>query len=94
VFRKKTTPKVQTHPVQKGFYAWNALHAGSFLLFVEAKQDLYTFVFLPGPSYMNLSKDTFDGCIKTNTLEFVEALPDDIYGETIEQAKLNGCHVQ
>lgn len=77
-------------PIPRGFYAWNSLHAGSFLLFVEAEQDHYKFIFLPGPSYMCLTKENFTTCIETNVLEFVEELPEDIYKESLmlaEQSK-------
>lgn len=76
-------------PVPRGFYAWNSLHAGSFLLFMESLNDHYKFIFLPGPSYMNLAFETFTKCIKSNTLELVEQLPEDVYADTVSFAKQN-----
>lgn len=81
---KKKKPKKEVSPTPKGLYAWNRLHAGSFLLYVEPLNDCYKFIFLPGPSDYYLTKDDFNSCIQTNTLEFVEPLPDDIYEETIK----------
>ena len=80
--KKKKVPKV-SEPISKGLYAWNRLHAGSFLLYVESLKDCHKFIFLPGPSDYYLTKEDFNSCIETNTLEYVEPLPDDIYQETI-----------
>jgi len=70
-------------PISKGFYAWNSLHAGSFLLFIEELKECYKFIFLPGPSYMYLTHETFDTSLKNGILEFVEPHPDEIYQETV-----------
>ena len=83
---KKTLIK---KPISKGFYAWTSLHAGSFLLFVEELKDCCKFIFLPGPSYMYLTFETFNTCITNGVLEFVEPLPDDIYNETVSIAEKN-----
>lgn len=85
----KLTKKIKTGPLDKGFYAWTSLYAGSFLLFVEEANECYTFVFLPGPSYMYLTKETFDKCVATKVLEFVEVVPDEIFDETVALAKNN-----
>jgi hypothetical protein len=76
--------KQKTTPIPKGLYAWNSLHAGSFLLYTESLKDCHRFLFLPGPTEYYLTKEDFDRCIKNNTLEFVEPLPDEIYQETID----------
>jgi len=70
-------------PIDKGVYAWNSLHAGSFLVFMEELKECYKFIFLPGPSYMYLTPETFDTSLRNNILEFVEPLPDEIYEETV-----------
>ena len=75
--------------MQRGFYAWNRLHAGSFLVFVDSEDQCYKFVFLPGPSVMHLTAETFEMCIKNNTLEFVEQLPEDIFQDVLDQYQKN-----
>lgn len=80
--KKKTVLKEYT-PVPKGLYAWNRLEAGSFLLYVESLKDCHKFIFLPGPTNYYLTKEDFNACMDTNTLELVESLPDDIFQETI-----------
>jgi hypothetical protein len=70
-------------PKQKGLYAWNAIHAGSFLLYIEKLKDCYKFMFLPGPSPFFLTFEDFEKCINSSTLEFVEVLPNDIYEESV-----------
>jgi hypothetical protein len=82
VFEIKKGSKIK--PTEKGFYAWTSLYAGSFLLYVEELRDYYKFVFLPGPNYMNLTHETFQSCIATKTLEYVETVPDDVFNETIK----------
>ena len=74
---------VQTKPVPKAMYAWNAIHAGSFLLYVESLVNCYKFVFLPGPSEYFLTFEDFEIAIKKGVLEFVDILPDDIYKESL-----------
>lgn len=76
--------KKKTVPVSKGLYAWNFLHAGSFILFVESLKDCYEFIFLPGPSEYYLTFEDFEKCIENGTLELVEPLPDDIFEETLK----------
>lgn len=77
------------HPHPKGLYAWNKFHAGSFLLFVESLSDYCKFLFLPGPTEFCLTKEDFDKNLKSNVLEFVEELPDDIFKETIQFYELS-----
>ena len=70
-------------PIAKGLYAWNFLHAGSFLLYVESLKHCHHFIFLPGPSDYYLTIEDFEKCIASNTLEFVESLPNDIFQESL-----------
>lgn len=79
--KKKIVSNIK--PVPKSLYAWNAIHAGSFLLFVESLNDCYRFIFLPGPSDYYLTIKDFESCMLNNTLEFVETLPNDIYEESV-----------
>lgn len=81
---KKKKEKLNYQPIPKGLYAWTTLHAGSFLLFVESLKDCYKFLFLPGPSEYFLTIEDFTKCVKSNVLEFVEELPDEIFQETIK----------
>lgn len=76
--------KKQTAPVPKGLYAWNFLHAGSFILFVESLKDCHKFIFLPGPSEYYLTFEDFEKCVENGTLELAEPLPDDIFEETLK----------
>lgn len=71
-------------PIPKGLYAWNAIHAGDFILYVETLKDCHKFLFLPGPSEYFLTFEDFEQCLNNRTLEFVEALPDEIFQESIE----------
>ena len=70
-------------PVHKGMYAWNAIHAGSFLLYVASTKDSHQFIFLPGPADFHLTHEDFEKALSQGILEFVEMLPDDVYEETI-----------
>jgi hypothetical protein len=72
------------NPVPKGMYAWNAVHAGSFLLYTESLINCHKFVFLPGPSDYFLTLEDFEAAVKKGILEFVDVLPDEIYKETLE----------
>lgn len=80
MFKKKN---LDYQPTPKGMYAWNSVHAGSFLLYVESLKDCHKFLFLPGPSEYFLTFEDFTKGVKSNMLEFVEALPDDIFEESI-----------
>jgi hypothetical protein len=81
LFKKQTS---LIAPIKKGMYAWNSYHAGSFLLFLQTEKTHHEFLFLPGPSSMNLTFEHFSKAVNENVLEFVEILPDDIYNETLE----------
>ena len=80
--QKNIHPK--NKPIEKGLYAWNTLHAGSFLLYTESLKDCHRFLFLPGPTEYYLTNEDFDSCLKNKALELVEPLPDEIYQETIQ----------
>ena len=70
-------------PVPKAMYAWNSVHAGSFLLHVETLVNCYKFLFLPGPADYFLTNEDFDTAMKKGILEFVEILPEEIYQESL-----------
>ena len=75
---------VKLNPAPKGLYAWNAIHAGDFILYVETLKDCHKFIFLPGPSEYFLTFEDFEQCLANRTLEFVEALPDEIFQESLQ----------
>ncbi len=70
-------------PKEKGIYAWNSLHAGSFILFIKTHELFHQFMFLPGPSEYCLTFEDFSACIKSGVLEFVEQLPDDVFQDSL-----------
>ena len=84
MFKKQNRTGVLVQPIIKGLYAWTSLHAGSFILCVEDLTDYYQFLFLPGPSEYFLTSEDFSKCVKSNVLEFVEVLPDQIFEETVK----------
>lgn len=71
-------------PIPKGLYAWNSIHAGSFILYVETLKECHKFLFLPGPTEWFLTFEDFEHGITSGILEFVESLPDEIYRESLE----------
>ena len=73
----------QTKPIPKAMYAWNAIHAGSFLLYAESMINCHKFIFLPGPDDYFMTYEDFETAIKKGVLEFVEVLPEEIYNETL-----------
>jgi hypothetical protein len=92
----KKTKSNNHQPKVKGLYAWNYLHAGSFLLYVETLKDCHKFLFLPGPSEYFLTFEDFSSCVQKNTLEFVEELPDDVFEESLKislQRPLNASKI-
>ncbi len=80
---KKKKINTEYKPIAKGLYAWNSIHAGSFLLYIESLKDCHKFIFLPGPTDYYVTNEDFSSCMNSNILEFVEALPDEIFQETI-----------
>lgn len=72
-----------TSPISRGMYAWNYIHAGSFLLFIGTSKGYYKFLMLPGPTEYFLTFEDFAKGIERNILEFVEVLPEEIYQETL-----------
>lgn len=77
---------MKTKPVSRGFYAFNTLRAGDFLLYVESDNHSHKFLYLPGAHYFYLTEEDFSIAIQTNVLSFVEQLPENIYKESLELA--------
>lgn len=74
---------LQHVPIAKGMYAWNSIHAGSFLLYVETQFKCHKFIMLPGPVDYYLTFEDFTKALENHVLEFVEVLPDEIYKESL-----------
>jgi hypothetical protein len=70
-------------PIERGFYSFDKLRAGDFLIFVGKRKHDYEFLYIPGPDPFYLSNEDFDKAIETGVLSFVEQLPKDIFKETI-----------
>lgn len=83
MFKLKSKKEANWIPVSKAMYAWNAIHAGSFLLYVESLADCHKFLFLPGPAEYFLTYEDFNKAMEKGVLEFVEVLPEEIYAESL-----------
>ncbi len=70
-------------PKERGIYAWNSLHAGSFILFIKTHKLFHQFMFLPGPSEYCLTPEDFSACVSGGVLEFVEQLPEEIFQDSL-----------
>lgn len=70
-------------PIERGFYSFDKLRAGDFLLYVSKRKHDYYFLSFPGPEHFYLSTNDFIKAIELGVLSFVEQLPEDIYEETI-----------
>lgn len=73
-------------PILRGFYAFNTLRAGDFLLYVESDDYSHKFLYLPGAHYFYLTKEDFLAAVQAGVLSFIEQLPQDIYDESLELA--------
>ena len=71
----------QQHPIPKAMYAWNSIHAGSFIVFAKSLDNCYKFFFLPGPTDFFMTFEDFAKALDTNVLELVEVLPDEIFDD-------------
>jgi hypothetical protein len=86
MFKKKQN-NLNLQPISKGMYAYTSERAGDFLLFVESLDTCYKFLYLPGADPFYLTLEDFTKAVKAGILEFVEALPEDIYTEALEFSK-------
>jgi hypothetical protein len=75
-------------PKDKSLYAYTKERCGDFLLFVEAQKDCYKFLYLPGADPFYLTFEDYTKLVKSNSLEFVDELPDDIFKESLELSKV------
>lgn len=85
MFKSKKLQK----PKERGFYAWNKLRAGDFLIFLESINKHHEFLYIPGGDFFRLSEQDFDKLISTNHLSIVEQLPKNVFEETLCWAKKN-----
>jgi hypothetical protein len=72
---------MEQHPIPKAMYAWNSIHAGSFIVFAKSLDNCYKFFFLPGPTEFFMTFEDFATAFNTKVLELVEVLPDQIYDD-------------
>ena len=70
-------------PVKRGFYSFDKIRAGDFLIFLEEFKDYYQFLYIPGPEPFYLTVEDFNNAVKTGVLTFVEQLPEEIFEETV-----------
>ena len=84
MFKKKPKPELNLQPIERGFYAWNFLHAGSFLLYIESLNGYHRFMFLPGPSDFFLTNEDFSEYLKNGTLSIVDQLPLEVFQEAMK----------
>lgn len=76
-------------PQQRGFYAWNKLRAGDFLIYKDTFDSYHEFLYIPGGDPFRLTKKDFDILLDQGRLTLVEQLPEAIYNETIDWVKKN-----
>lgn len=70
-------------PISRGFYSFDKLRAGDFLIYVESSSTHYKFLYVPGADPFYLSKEDFAKAVELNVLTFVEQIPKDIFEETL-----------
>ncbi len=74
---------MRNKPLCRGFYAFNTIRAGDFLLYIESDKYSHRFAYLPGGHSFYLTEEDFSAAIQTGVLSFVEQLPKDIYEESL-----------
>jgi hypothetical protein len=74
----KRKSKVQK-PKPRSLYAFTKHRRGDFILFVEEKDDVYTFMQLPDRYKILLTLEEFTEGVTTKLLDFVEQIPEDVY---------------
>jgi pantothenate kinase len=63
----------------RNLYAFTKYRRGEFLLLIEIKDEVYSFMQLPDRYQLKLTKqDTLKG-IKTGLLDFVEKIPEEVF---------------
>ncbi len=83
-----------TKPTKRGFYAFNSLRAGDFLIFIEEREHHYDFLYIPGGDFFHLTFDEFNKCIENQILTLVETLPENIFDETLTFALSNKQYLE
>lgn len=80
-------------PIKRGFYAFDSLRAGDFLIFIEEQEHHYDFIYIPGGDFFHLTFDEFNTCVKNKILTLVETLPENIFEETLSFALSSKQHL-
>jgi len=70
-------------PISRGFYSFDKIRAGDFLIYIDSTKSHYKFVYVPGADFFYLSKEDFKKAIELKVLTFVEQIPQDIFDETL-----------
>ena len=74
----------KTHiPIKRGLYAFLVQRKGEFILFIEEDEDIYRFMQLPDRFEFCLTKKDFEKAIVKNTLDFIEAIPEEVFEVSI-----------
>jgi len=71
-------------PIKRGFYSFDKIRAGDFLIFLEESKDYYQFLYIPGAEPFYLTIEDFNNAVNTGILTFVEQLPEEIFEETVK----------
>lgn len=70
--------KVQK-PKPRSLYAFTKYRRGDFILFVEEKENVYTFMQLPDRYKILLTPEEFTEGLTAKLLDFVEQIPEDVH---------------
>jgi hypothetical protein len=70
--------KVQK-PKPRSLYAFTKHRRGDFVLFIEEKDNVYTFMQLPDRYKILLTPEEYTEGITTKLLDFVEQIPEDVH---------------
>jgi hypothetical protein len=84
----------KTIPLTRGFYSFDKLRAGDFILYVKSANKAHEFIYFPGGDFFYLTFEDFSKSIDTNIITFVEQLPEDIFDETINFSLSNHGRVE
>lgn len=66
-------------PKPRSLYAFTKHRRGDFVLFIEAKENIYTFMQLPDRHKILLTPEEFTLGVTTKLFDFVEQVPEDVH---------------
>jgi len=79
-----------SHPKQKHIYAvTTGKYLGELLVYIEKRNEDYSFLSLPEMKNRNISKTHFKTGITTKIVEPVEKIPSSVFNVCVEQYKKN-----